>query len=390
VTKVASPLIRPLALVVALATLCAAACGGSGDGAALVPVAPSTGTSAQLTVPTAFLQTAQKVNAANNELSLSWTGVGTSYNLVIGRTSGAADILNTEVTGTTYTWTSPRTGGPYYARVAAKRDGVTTAFSDELSLYVVDVRDMVDALYFHAGPLSDAPSNANTNPVGWVFADGSRLSVLVSTEAGDTARANAQTFVDQYAALTGGAVTATLSTTSSTMRDQSPSALPEYTIGIRVQTGVCTEGALACANFGPAPGGTNRAFVNLPATGGLNLSAVAHEMGHAYGFGHTLTPISGRVELRFLMHPTLSAEQLTEAEKTAITFARQNGLRPGMRRNEALAAGLVNPFTGSASAFGSGDARPGGGRRDREGYIWIDGMRAWTMDFTNQKFSGVQ
>ena len=67
--------------------------------------------------------------------------------------------------------------------------------------------DMVDALYFHAGPLSDAPSNANTNPVGWVFADGSRLSVLVSTEAGDTARANAQTFVDQYAALTGGAVT---------------------------------------------------------------------------------------------------------------------------------------------------------------------------------------
>ena len=56
----------------------------------------------------------------------------------------------------------------------------------------------------------------------------------------------------------------------------------------------------------------------------------------------------------------------------------------------ALAAGLVNPFTGSASAFGSGDARSGGGRRDREGYIWIDGMRAWTMDFTNQKFSGVQ
>jgi len=309
---------------------------------------------------------------------------------VIGRTPGASDVLNTEVTGTTYTWTSPRTGGAYYARVAARRDGVTTAFSDELSLYVVDVRDMVDALYFHAGPLSDAPSNAATNPVGWVFADGSRLSVLVSTEAGDTARANAQTFVDQYAALTGGAVTATVSMTSATMRDQSPSALPEYTIGIRVQTDLCTAGALACANFGPAPGGTNRAFVNLPATGGLNLSAVAHEMGHAYGLGHTLTPISGRLELRFLMHPTLSAEQLTEAEKTAITFARQNGLRPGMRRNEALAAGLVNPYTAASASSGSRDVRPGGGRRDREGYIWIDGMRAWTMDFTSQKFSGVQ
>lgn len=366
-------------LLAAVAVICAAGCRSSGDGTALVPVAPSAGTSAQLTVPTAFMQVSQKVNATNNQLGLSWTGSGASYALVIGRTPGSSDVLTTEVTGTSYTWTSPRAGGAYYARVAAKRDGVTTAFSDEVSLYVVDVRDLVDALYFHAGPFSDAPSNATTNPVAWVFADGSRLTVLVSTEAGDTARVNAQTFVDQYAALTGGAVTATLSMTSSTMRDQSPSALPEYTIGIRVQTGLCTEGALACANYGPAPGGTNRAFINLPATGGLNLSAVAHEMGHGYGLGHTLTPISGRVELRFLMHPTLSAEQLTDAEKAAITFARQNGMRPGMRRSEALAAGLVNPYTGASGGSGTGETRSTAGRRDREGYIWIDG-----------RFSGVQ
>ena len=40
------------------------------DGAALVPTTPSTGTSAQLTVPTAFLQNSQKVNATNNELRI--------------------------------------------------------------------------------------------------------------------------------------------------------------------------------------------------------------------------------------------------------------------------------------------------------------------------------
>jgi hypothetical protein len=179
-----------------------------------------------------------------------------------------------------------------------------------------------------------------------MWPDGARLTVLVSNEAGATALAAARTFADQYADLTGGAITATLSLTSDSMQAVVAQNLPNFTIGIRVQAGFCATGALACANYGPSPVGPDSSMITLALSGGLNVSATAHEMGHAYGMGHIQTPAAGRPEFRFMMNSNSGSEQMTDAEKLAVTFARtgdgRGRLLPGMARGEAIARGLIN------------------------------------------------
>lgn len=355
-----------IALLLVIASL-AGACGGG----ATSPTSPSASTDAPLLTPSLLVIAGQKVNATNNDVQLSWSGNGASYQLIIGTVSGASDLLNATVTGTTYTWTSPRASGPYYVRVAGKRGDAMGPYSEELSVVVVDLRNVIDAMYFHAGPMSDTPSNAAANPVAGVWADGTRLRVLVSNDLGETARANAQTFADQYAALMGGAVTATAELTSTTFRSVDYTTLPEFTVALRVQTGVCPEAALACAVYGPQPIGPNRSMITFPTAGGLNLSATAHEMGHAYGMGHVLIPVTGRPEFRFMMHTSASSEQMTEIEKLAVSVARSSGVRAGMTRSQALAAGIVNPFTGTSSISRLGVSGVGAEQRDEHGWILV-------------------
>lgn len=338
---VRSVIVRSAIAAIALASV---ACGSSS------PTTPSTSSGeGQLLTPTVFVVTAQKVNPTNNEIQLSWSGNGTSYQLVIGSGPGKSDLLSTTVSGTTYAWTSPRTAGAAYARVAAKRGDSTSPFSDELSLFVIDIRNVIDALYFRGGPMSSTPDNALSNPVAGVWADGVRLRVLVSAEAGETARSLAQTFADQYAALAGGAITAATEMTADAMRDKDFRTFPEFTIGVRVQPGYCG-GALGCVPIGsgPAPLGPNTSIVTLEQGSGLYLSATPHEMGHAYGLGHVVIPAAGRPEFRFMMSPVNGSEQMTAIEKLAITLAREGGIRGGTTRSQAQTAGLVNPYTGSS------------------------------------------
>lgn len=318
----------------------------AGCGSKEAPFSPtvSTGTASQLAAPTVFITTSQQIRSADNVLAFSWVSSESSFQLVIGSSSGASDVLSTTVTGNSFTWTSPRPAKTYYARVAAKRGDATSPFSDEQTLTVVDIRNMVEAMFFHSGPMSDANGDtAGTSNVALMWPDGTHLRVLVSPDV-TSAAANAQTFADQYAALTNGAITATTEMTSDRMQslDHPELTLPEFAIGIRLQAGFCQSGALACANYGPAPGGQNRSMVTLALSGGLNIGATAHEMGHAYGMGHIQTPAAGRPEFRFMMNSNSGAEQMTDAEKLTVTFARAGGLRPAMTRSQAVALGLVN------------------------------------------------
>lgn len=291
-----------------------------------------------------FIVPSQRVNADSNTVTFTWISSEASFRLNIGTSSGASDILVADnIVGNTFTWTSPRTARAYYARVAAKRGDATSGFSDEQIITIVDVRNMIEAMYFHTGPMSDGRETGNTRAGIW--ADGTRLRVVVSSEAGELSRSTAQTFADQYAALVDNAITATSEMTTDPM--QTPgnfpqSALPEFTIGIRRLAGFCGDGALACANYGPEPLGANRATITLELPGGLNQSATAHEMGHAYGIGHVQTPVTGRPEFRFMMNSNASSEQMTDAEKLAIRLARTAGLRAGATRAQAIGLGLVN------------------------------------------------
>jgi hypothetical protein len=329
------------AFVVVLAVIAATAAGCGSKEAPFSPTV-STGTGSQLVAPTTFITTSQQIRTDGNTLTFSWVSSETTFQLVIGSSSGASDVLSTTVTGNSFTWTSPRPARTYYAKVAAKRGDATSPFSDELTLTIVDIRNMVEAMFFHTGPMSDANENGRSD-VAVLWPDGTHLRVLVSTGAGETARANAQTFADQYAALVGGNITATTETTSDQMQNTLAGSLPAFTIGVRVQAGICTSGALACANYGPSPAGNNRSMVTLALSGGLNVGASAHEMGHAYGMGHIQTPASGRPEFRFMMNSNSGSEQMTDAEKLTVTFARSLGLRPSMSRSEAIAIGAINP-----------------------------------------------
>ena len=353
--------------LVLCAAVFAAACGSTS-----APTSPGSGGSPQLEAPVGFRERTHKINADGNEVLLTWVGESATYRIVID-TASTVNVLTEDVTGNAYTWKSPRAGGTYYARVAARNGDSVGPFSNVLSLYVVDIRDMIDAMYFRAGPMADEPSNATANPVAAVWADGTRLTVQVSSDATDIAAANARAFVEDYAGVVSGAVTADVVMTDNRMQDvgsvEYPAALSELTIGIRVQSGVCAAAALACANYGPAPVGPNKSIVTLNQAGSFNLAAVAHELGHAYGIGHVKALVSGPAEFSFMMHPSGSAVQLSDAEKLAIVTARAGGMHAGMRRSEAQGQGLVNPYTGTSNVSAVRGASSE--RRDRHGWIWV-------------------
>lgn len=330
------------ALIIA-AALIAAACGSSS------PSAPSSGSSTTSAV-TGFVVSLQQISLTANTVTFAWTSTGaTTYKMMIGNTSGASDLVNVDVTGTSYVWTGPRTAGIFYARVAATGGG---AASTELPVFTLDLRNMIDAMYFAAGPMSQ---NATINPTPFnsqifagIWADGSTVTVLVTNEAGSVSLTAAQRYVADYLAATSNHITATVATTATPYTTATLSSLPEFSVVVRVAS-VCTQpGVIACANLGPSPIGSNRSFVNLNAVGGGG--SVAHEIGHSFGFSHVAVSTGARPEFAFLLNPALVGTQMTEAEKAVLAAARAGGMRANWTRAQALAAGLVLPYTGGVVA----------------------------------------
>ena len=331
--------------LVAAAVIFAAACGGSSS-----PAAPTTN---NLSSPGSFAITLQQVFMLSNSVAFSWASTGaTTYKMMIGSTSGASDLLNADVTGTSYTWTAPRTANIYYARVVPTSGGQTGSASTELPVFTLDMRNMIDALFFAAGPMSQ---NSTLNPTPFnsqisaaIWPDGTALTVLVTSEAGSTSLANAQRFVADYLSATSNHVTATVSVTATDYHGVALSALPANTIVVRVDQ-VCTGvGVIACANFGPTPVGNSRSFVNLNTVGGA--VSVSHEIGHSFGLNHLAVSTGTRPEFAFLLNPALVGTQLTDAEKAILSAARAGGMRNGWTRAQALAQDLVLPYTGGVIA----------------------------------------
>lgn len=321
------------------------ACGSSS------PTAPAV---AALAAPSGLRIVLQRLTFLTNEVQLTWTGNGDAYRVTAGLTAGGAESLSVTVPGTTYTWIAPRVEAVYYLRIVAVRGSETSAASVDLPIYTMDMRHVIDALIFRSGPMSDSPNNALTNPFAAVWPDGTALRVLVSNEAGETMRANSQRFADEYAVIADGTITGATEMTPDDMKSLVLGNVPRLTIGVRVLFGFCGTGAIACAFYGPEPVGPGRSLVTNNGTGGF--VAGAHEMGHAYGLGHVRVGAAVRQELNFMMNPQLVSQQMTEPEKLAIRAAREGGIRPGWRRDQALAAGLVLPFVPGVFGAASGAA----------------------------------
>jgi hypothetical protein len=209
--------------------------------------------------------------------------------------------------------------------------------SEELAIATVDLRDVIDALFFRAGPISEGHAIQPGNTPAGVWQDGTHLRVLVSAEAGERIRALAQAAVDD-ASIVAGAITGTAELLADdSLASAAAEQFPPFTIVVRIQQR-CPAG---CANYGPAPLGPNAAvvtFANAQVTNG-----VAHELGHAFGLAHLLRP-NDRPEFGFLMNPVPGGAGFTAIETAAIAAARAGGIRAGTTRDQALALDLVRPY----------------------------------------------
>lgn len=339
-------MVRPIrqALIVVV-FLGLAACGGGGGGTG--PTGPSTTT---LSTPTNFRITNQQVFMTANQVTIGWSGSASTYRVTAGTTTGASDLLTADVTGTTYTWMAPREESVYYIRVAAVQGSQTSSSTVDYPVYTIDLRHVIDALFFRSGPMADDPARALINPRAGVWAPGTDLSIVVSSEAGEVARAASQQFADEYKALANNSFSATATVSSETFRDVTLDEVPEFTIYTRILSGFCGVNVIACAYYGPTPVGPNRSIVTQ--NGGGGSIASAHELGHAYGMGHVSVSGAVRPELNFMMNPVLVSEQMTEPEKNAISAALQGGIVAGTLRSEALAMGLVLPYSPTSARVG--------------------------------------
>ena len=326
--------------LIAAAAVIVAACGSSSS------TAPTTNN--PLSAPSTFSITLQQVFMTSNTIAFTWSSTGaTTYKMMVGTTSGGSDALNVDVTGTSYTWTAPRTANIYYARVVPTSAGQTGTASTEIPLFTIDMRYVIDALYFGYGPMSDNTGiQPSSNFPAAIWADGSTISVIVTDESGAVSLDAARSFVTDYLAAMSNHVTINITTTPIKWTGVSLSGVPLDTVVVRVDNSVCPgTGVIACAYYGPLPYGAGRSTVNLNAaptstTPGGSV-AISHEIGHAFGLHHLRVNSSARLELRFLMNPTLLVSQLSDVEKNAIAAARAGGLRNGWTRGQAVSAGLV-------------------------------------------------
>jgi hypothetical protein len=263
--------------------------------------------------------------------------LGPGYRLSIGSSRNGNDVRNVDLTTTAYTFIAPRTADTYYVRVQAVGGGRVSSPSDELTIAAVDLRDVIDALFFRAGPMSDGHAIQPGSTPAAVWPDGTHLRVLVAPEAGERIRALAQTAIDTYASVVGGAITGTAELATESITAVSAEQVPPFTIVIRIQQR-CPSG---CADYGPAPLGPNASIVTF--ANGDVVNGVAHELGHAYGLAHVLRPSSNDA-LNLLMNPTPNGSGLSDTEKAAIAAARAGGIRAGTTRDQALALDLVRSY----------------------------------------------
>jgi hypothetical protein len=114
----------------------------SGEGAASAPTAPST-TPSTSTGPSPTMPSCVpgapgnlRVTVTDSTRVFTWNSVSNvqDYFIQIGSSSGASNLVNTNTTQTTYTWTGANPG-TYYARVYARNSCGSGPNSTEISFY---------------------------------------------------------------------------------------------------------------------------------------------------------------------------------------------------------------------------------------------------------------
>jgi hypothetical protein len=252
---------------------------------------------------------------------------------------------------------APRTANTYYVRILATNGEQLSAPTAELTITTLDLRHVIDALFFNGGPMSEFRAiQPGTFPMA-VWPDGTHLDMPVSTTGGEGVRAAMQRAIDDYTSVMGGAVSGTTRLVDEDFLQVGPGQLPPFTIAARISARHCPALAAGCASPGPAPLGTNAAIVTFTSPN-VSDGTVAHELGHANGLFHIRRAEGNRPEFRFVMSTPHGAEALSQPERAAIAAVRASGLRAGATREQALGADLVLPYSGSTGMSGSTPRQP--------------------------------
>src|SRR5262245_60836024 len=107
-------------------------------GAALTAFLPGCGSPTRADDLPLSVVTTQHVAIGVSEFRLSWSGATGPYQVTIGTAAGLADVVNTETSAESFTWTA-NGAGPYFATVRTK-----TRPPFEVRLTPVDLRDVID------------------------------------------------------------------------------------------------------------------------------------------------------------------------------------------------------------------------------------------------------
>ena len=364
-------------LAIAIGTLmCLAGCGSQSSPTSPTPTAP-TPSPAALAAPSSSTFTG--VDFANRSVSIAWAPSAGAQRYIVeagilerrqryqnrdGAPNGddnnagrAKRILGSYVGGLP-------PGIVYLGFKAANATGVSVA-SPERWVEIVDIRHVIEALFFFTGPFSPGqPRDLAKRMLGW--ADGSRVSVRVPNEwGGEQVDAVART-VEQANDVVAG--TSFVIERASLTENQYNQLRPAGITILRGPSCVQSDGTTAACALSQGSPFFTTSQLRFPNPAAEQPRTIAHELGHTLGLNHL--QVSARIDGSFaffqnfrIQSPTMgsicldiaggsmpglncggtTANGLSALELEAIRRVYASGLKPGSTAADFLARGLLVP-----------------------------------------------
>jgi hypothetical protein len=288
--------------------------------------------------PASNITTSVAPTLADADVQISWTAApgASSADVYITTTAGAL-VLQTGVgTAKSYHWQHAAPGN-YFISIKSKVGNVTLS-SSALGFQLAPLKQVIDALFFASGPMSDLKLTSDSATWTGAPRGASYDLVVLSTVAGGPLQAA----VDQITQATDGQLSLTIKTVSA-----SPSSLGPHQILITDTLTTCFGPnpptnviGVACGYVNDAQGRSN-ALIGFSPGNGQTPAVVLHEICHGLlGLSHTVGSIAYSP---LIMSTTYSSQGVfSPFETAAIKAVYANGsVGPFSTRAAFRAAGLV-------------------------------------------------
>jgi len=286
------------------------------------------------------------------------------YLVEVGTATGGSDFASVQVPSSpsSHTVGGLLVGRSYFARVRARNQAGTSAVSNEVRIESVDLRNVIDALYFGGGPLvpRDGLRFCVSASGRWItYPAGATVRVIISASTVSAAAQQAvQRAADQWIATTLGTNSVIVQLTGD------PDPRPghnEVTIathpdpvsqgcsfdrGCTILTIRASVLTAARSLIGP-PNANNTAAFPHDAVGHGALGMCHIDAGLIGGARNTLMGGGPNVFSCPSPSDTCIADALTPLDAAAATAVYASGLPRGAERSLFLAAGLVNQSVGA-------------------------------------------